>query len=286
MGKETQPIFFVSSGRSGTDMMKKMLNTYSNVEMHHEYLIHYLQPLSVRYYMGLTNLDEVCKTLKKLYGSAIYYSDYDIWGDSSNKLSWLIEGLNGVFPTAKFIHLVRDGRKVVSSFYHKLSDECYDDHSVAILQSYIDNPINIPQPPLEKKYWWPLPCSDATLQKKFQSFNQFQRICFYWGEVNRFIIDKLDGVPSNLIQTYKLEDIVSNRAILKNMLKFLNLHYTEDLFLMLQRPHNINIPRDYSLTGEQQTQLMEIAGDMMHHFGYDQTEEYRMNYHPEKVNQK
>lgn len=278
MSKKTQPFFIVSSGRSGTQMMEKLLSTFPNLEMHHEYLCTHVQPIAVRYYLGLMSFREVCETLAKLHGSAIHYSRADLWGDSSNKLSWLIEGLHELFPSAKFIYLVRDGRKVVSSFYHKLGDECYDDRSTAILQAYLDDPVKNPSPPPEKKYWWNLPRPGASQAEAFLSYNQFQRICFHWGEVNRFILDKLAKIAPERKRTYKLEELVSDSDLLRDMLAFLNLPYSDSLFSMLQRPHNVNVPRDYPLTKEQREQLMTLAGDMMRYFGYDQTEEYRMVY--------
>lgn len=263
--------------------MERLLKTFPNVEMHHEYLCTHVQPLAVRYYMGIASFKDVCDSLSSLHGAAINYSDRELWGDSSNKLSWLIEALDKLFPTAKFIYLVRDGRKVVSSFYHKLGDECYDDRSTAILQAYVDDPLVNPPPPPEKKYWWNLPRPGTTLSETFRNYKQFQRICFHWGEVNRFILNRLSEIDAGRKRTYKLEDLVSGHAVLHDMLAFLNLPYKEDLFPLLRRPYNVSVPQDYPLTNEQRAWLMEIAGDMMHYFGYDQTEEYRVVYHPEEL---
>ncbi len=258
--------------------MEKLLRTFPGVEMHHEYLCTHVQPLAVRYYMGFVSLEETCEALKKWHGAAIYLSDGDLWGDSSNKLSWLIEGLNILFPRAKFIYLVRDGRKVVSSFYHKLDEECYNDRSTKVLQGHIDDPARHPAPPPEKKYWWNLPRPDTALAEEFRHFDRFQRICFHWGEVNRFTLEKLEAIPPARKRTYKLEELVAQSAVLKDLLDFLGLPYSEALFQLLKRPHNVNRPEDHSLTPDQLSKLMAIAGDMMRHFGYEKTEEYRMVY--------
>jgi len=279
----TQPLFFIGSGRCGTHMMEKLFKNFPNVEIHHEYFGPYVMQLAVRYYMGMVTLQEVCDTLAKLHGTAIYYCDKDIWGDSSFKLSYVIEGLNKLFPMAKFIYLVRDGRKVVSSFYHKLAKECYDDRSIAILQSHIDNPERNPAPPPEKKYWWSIPRPGTSMARKFRTYDRFQRICFHWAEINRFILEKLDQVDPHRKRIYKLENLVSDHEALKDMLDFLNLPYDKELFTMLQRPHNVVTPVDYPLSEEQLAQLMEIAGDMMQYFGYDKTEEYKMIYDVEGI---
>ncbi len=263
-------------------MMEKLLTRFDNVEIHHEYLCKYVQPLGVKYYMGLVGLDETLKELDQLHAAALRSSDKELFGDSSNKLSWLIRPLSQLFPEAKFIHLVRDGRKVVSSFFHKLQDECYDDTSTAMLQAWVDNPAECPEPPPEKRYWWNLPEPTTPLAEEFRKYDQFERICFHWAEVNRVIIESLKNVDPVQHRTFKLEDLASQSDIVREMLEFLGLKYQGDDFEVMQRPHNVNIPRDFLLTGEQRIKFEKIAGSMMREFGYDQRDEYQVTYHPKK----
>src|SRR6185437_5898005 len=164
-----KPFFIVSSGRSGTAMLHKALSAVAGVEMHHEYMVQIVQPLAVKRYLGLIDRQETAKIIADTYGAAIRYSEATQWGDSSNKLSWLIPELAEAFPHARFVHLVRDGRKVASSYFHKLADECYDDRSTAMLQAHYDNPKSHPAPPPEKKYWWPLPRHGSADAEIFRS---------------------------------------------------------------------------------------------------------------------
>src|SRR5580692_11330014 len=130
------PFFIVSSGRSGTAMLHKALSSKPNVEIHHEYAVQITQPLAVKRYLGMIEETEARQTLEETFGAAIAQSRAAYWGDSSNKLSWLIPDLARLFPQARFVHLVRDGRKVASSYFHKLGAECYDDRSTAIFQAH------------------------------------------------------------------------------------------------------------------------------------------------------
>src|SRR5262249_47759062 len=123
------PFFIVSSGRSGTAMLAKALGLERNLRIEHEYMVHMVQPLAVRRHFGLASAQDACVLLRSTHGAAAHYATTSLWGDSSNKLSWLIADLAAVFPEARFVHLVRDGRKVASSYFHKLADECYDDRS-------------------------------------------------------------------------------------------------------------------------------------------------------------
>jgi len=151
-------------------MLEKVFNSYDSVEMNHEYLCNYVQPLAVKFYLGLIDKNTVKNKLEELHGASIYYSEKSLWGDSSNKLSWLIGPLNELFPDAKFIHLIRDGRKVVNSFYNKLGNECYDDKSTSILQSWVEKPNILLEPPPEKKYWWNVVKKESPFYKKFNKY--------------------------------------------------------------------------------------------------------------------
>ena len=62
-GLTTRPFFIVSSGRSGTAMLHKVLSAEGTVEMHHEYMVHIVQPLAVKRYMGWTVAPEATRIL-------------------------------------------------------------------------------------------------------------------------------------------------------------------------------------------------------------------------------
>jgi hypothetical protein len=203
----------------------------------------------------------------------VRHSTAKYWGDSSNKASWLIAELAALLPRAKFVHLVRDGRKVAGSYYRKLFAECYDDHSTAILQTHLDDPARHPAPPPEKKYWWPI-AADPT----FRAYNQFERIAWHWGEVNRVIFDALAVLPPERSHFARLEDLYVSPTGVKGLFQFLNLPYRDEHFAMFARPHNVNRPEDELLTPEQTMRFDSIAGAMMARLGYADRDEYVVNY--------
>src|ERR1700722_455535 len=173
--KKPSPFFIVSRGRSGTAMLHKALSSKPCVEMHHEYAVQITQPLAVKRYLGVIDGVKARQTLAETFGAAMAQSRAGYWGDSSNKLSWLIPDLAALFPQARFVHLVRDGRKVASSYFHKLGAENYDDRSTPILQAHHDDPARYPAPPPEKKYWWPMPRRCSADAGPFRVFSQFER---------------------------------------------------------------------------------------------------------------
>jgi Sulfotransferase family len=274
----TQPFFIVSSGRSGTAMLHKALSAAGDVDMQHEYMVHHVQPLCVRRYLGLADRAEALATLAETHVAAIRYSTAPHWGDSSNKLSWLILELAELLPDAKFVHLVRDGRKVASSYFHKLGNECYDDRSNTILQAHYDDPAHVPAPPPEKKYWWPVPHRNAPLAQQFRSFDQFERIAWHWAEINRTILSSLAVMDSRRHLFVRLEDLLVSPQLVRSLFGFLGLSYHEECFAVFARPHNVNRPEDRRLTAAQRMSFDSIASAMMDRLGYAERVEYVVNY--------
>ncbi len=273
-----RPFFIVSSGRSGTAMLHKALSAVAGVEMHHEYMVQITQPLAVRRYLGLIGAEEARRVIAETFGGAVRYSSAGHWGDSSNKLSWLIPDLAAAFPRARFVHLVRDGRKVASSYFHKLGDECYDDRATRILQAHYDDAAACPAPPPEKKYWWPLPRRQSADAIRFRSFSQFERICWHWAELNRLVLEELSLLSAERTLFVRLEELRTSPSEIRTLYEFLGMPYCDEAYGAFARPHNVNRPEDRLLDGVQRVQFEAIAGDMQARLGYAEQPEYVVNY--------
>jgi hypothetical protein len=268
MSADTKAFFIVSSGRSGTAMLHKALAAAGDIEMHHEYMVNIVQPLGVRRYLGLADAAEALRILNATHGAAIRVSEAAHWGDSSNKLSWLIPELAEMAPKAKFVHLVRDGRKVAGSYFNKLAAECYDDRSTSILRAHVEG--RSPAPPPEKKYWW-LPPPDLSL-------DQFGRIAWHWAEINRVILDALGRLPAERHMFVRLEDMLVSPALVRLLFAFLELPWRDEHFRVFTRPHNVNRPQDRPLSDAQRASFERIATPMMERLGYAERDEYAVNY--------
>src|SRR5262249_41368738 len=160
----------------------------------------------------------------------------------------LIPELAGLFPDARFVHLVRDGRKVAGSYFHKLGRECYDDRSTAILANYLNEPDKRPCPPPEKKYWWPQPQAHAPWAEGFPNFDRFDGRCWHWAEVNRVIRDGLEPLDDERKLLVRLEDLREQPSLVARLFTFLDRPYRDTYFSAFARPHNVNRPIDTPLT--------------------------------------
>lgn len=275
----TRPIFILGSGRSGTLQMTKLLDLICSVEVHHEYLFESILKTAVLYRMGVKGKEDVKRLLNSTHSPAVYYSEATYWVDSSNALPWIVEPLFELFPQAHFIHLLRDGRKVVSSFYNKFSEVMYNDRDLNIVRDWLSNPLKCVEPSSEKKYWRPFPIYDEPFSAEFVDFDRFQRLCYYWQDCNLGIKNTLKHIPKNQQTVLRLEDLVSQPPELERFLKIFDVAYEERFMDILKRPVNVHIPKNFLLTDVQNTQFDAIAGNAMRVFGYDGREEYQVEYH-------
>ena len=148
------PVFIISSGRSGTTLLRSMLVASGQIsippetqnihtlavkflayhglkwqdlsrlmvadfESHHNFFMWEtnLAPL----YQAVIDLPEESRTLETIidqvymFYAAEKFPDAKIWGDQSPIYTFQLPSLLKVFPHARFIHMLRDGRDVVSS---------------------------------------------------------------------------------------------------------------------------------------------------------------------------
>ena len=278
MGGSVTPVFIVGCGRSGTQALARMFDSIENTTMYHEYMIHHVQPLGVRYFHGAASREEVAKTVQRLHGAAIRFSDTPVWGDCSNKLSWFIDVLAEEFPSARFIHLVRDGRKVASSLFHKLGHECLDDISSRKMREWLDNPVLETMPPPEKKYWWPLAHDNDAEHSAYAGFDHFERIAFHWAQINREIARQLDALEQGQWMRVRLEDITRDKNLLEKVGQFAGCAIGPEQVDLMVKPHNVIKPVNYQLSEEQTEFFWKVAGDQMELFGYQNEAVYELSY--------
>ncbi|MDW7774300.1 MAG: hypothetical protein SCH71_15550 [Desulfobulbaceae bacterium] len=162
--------FIVTTGRSGSTSIAKYISSSDN-----HICLHEPEPTlineSTKYLYKQFSHQVMVETLKVTRPSHIKNKEY---GESNQKLSFIIPAINDAFPESKFIWLVRDGRDVVNSIY---SLGWYDPN---LLQQ---SPwqINLPQAPevgeLNNTQW--------------EAMSPFQKCCWYWSFTNKLIQQEL-----------------------------------------------------------------------------------------------
>lgn len=272
----TRPIFVIGSGRSGTRSIFRMLTGEAECAIHHEYQCLEVQKIAALYAMKVLSKAAAIKRLSGIYIPAVHHSKKRFWIDSSNKCSWIIELLVEIFPDAKFVLLTRNGKKVVPSFYYKLSQEMYDDEAVDTMMLWLSGSETV-EPPTEKRFWWFIPREPKRLEK-FKKYDQFERVCFHWAEVHRVALKQLEGLPENQYRIIKFEDFISTPSVVKSFCEFMGFGDTEFMLEYLKTPRNAFYPMDTNIPNSRLNDFESICGETMDLLGYDRGANYVVEY--------
>jgi Sulfotransferase family len=270
----TEPVFVVGTGRNGTRSIFRMLRGNPRIEAHHEYGCENIQKIACLFSMDLLRRDQAIEAVRAHYASAIRYSEKAIWLDSSNKASWVIDLLKEAFPRSRFIHLTRDPRRVVPSYYYKLREEMYDDKSVVALAHWIDAgcPADL-VPPSEKKYWWRLQLTpDHKVSSVEHQRSRFERCCVHWDVITRTIEASFARLDPATACTVRLEDLITDPQRIRDFLTFLGLDHSPFYYEFLQKPRNVFLPLEFNCTPPQLETLMTICGEQAATLGYRLTD--------------
>lgn len=147
----SSPIFIIGVGRSGTTLLRLMLDSHSHIAIPPEshFFVPYYRKYKVRDLGGkqevlevaqqilseprvrrwdlaihpeqldlrnCTNLPAIIEEIYRLYAKKC---GKEIWGDKTPIYSQYIYMLEKMFPTARYIHIIRDGRDVALSIMNQ-----------------------------------------------------------------------------------------------------------------------------------------------------------------------
>lgn len=149
----TTPFFIVGSGRSGSTLLRMILSGHSRVAIPPEtwYLLPLVELLPLSGALSCNQIDKAIEIMTQhyrwpdlkidaqefarqvhalenptlrdildvVYRQKIAEEKKEIWGDKTPPYVEIIPQLHRLYPEAKFLHLVRDGRDVTKSFHTK-----------------------------------------------------------------------------------------------------------------------------------------------------------------------
>jgi hypothetical protein len=177
--------FVLGTGRCGSTTIARVLDSLPGLACVHE-----PEPYLVReaydYLAGSLSKDELIQRLRETRGGHPAQPRY---GESNQKLSFMVAALRAAFPKADYLWLIRNGLAVVASTYYRewyIPNECHkDEWSAYRIQGGVVG---------------------AVAPDEWARMNSFEKNCWYWSWTNRKIRRDLEahGARWKLV---RLEDL-------------------------------------------------------------------------------
>ena len=266
--KGIKVIFIVSTGRTGTRFLARFFRSLSpKIDSRHEPDPDFLK-LGVNYARGLVSSERavnaiaerrlwICDELRK--------NNKNIYIESNNRYFSLIPLLWEIFPDAKIIHIVRDGRDVVRSTmnrdFYTPRDGIYFRKKMRLQAT---------------EFPYDAYCS------RWETMSQFEKVSWHWVRKDSFIHQTVKDDKRAI--TVKFEDIFNKESgyqRLWEMVDFMDIGIDKQIFqkqcvLSMDKKLNVSkkeeFPRWQDWSFEQRKQFLDIAGEYMKVYQYDISE--------------
>ncbi len=202
-----QLVFILSTGRSGSKAIAKLLDQHDDAECYHDTFTH-LNTWSCDFMYKKSGKEEIQKKLHSLYNSTSLGSR-KVYGQSDQKLAPLVPILSEMFPEAKFIWLIRDPYDFVNSAYARgwfdNSEFGYEKNK----NEFLNKRVTPSEFDAEHR------CNGAKLgvftEEEWKSMTAFERVCWYWSYWNSLIERNLNHISSKNSMVIKLEELENSK---------------------------------------------------------------------------
>ena len=261
---DSPPIFVVSTGRSGSMMLARVLAQLDGVLALHEPKPHLTTEGYLHWKGRLTN-EEAKKRIRAKRTSLIEQvaSNGISYLESSHYCSHFIPELHEMY-NARFVHLYRDGRAFVRSGLARdtwYGDETIGDQIKTWLRRSTIKPIG--------RHW-----IDHRLEPPKSLKTRVEKLSWLWVEINEIILQNLQQLPVNQYFSLRLEDVDTQN--IKSLCSFLGFDGVKDetinqmLHVASQRPNNSKSRNREKppWTEENEQQFSRIAIATMKKLGY------------------
>lgn len=204
-------LFFVlSTGRSGSKTISFTLSENPKVSCRHE-ISPFIIKLSTDYAYGRYSEDYFLDILDEVYGKSKRTPKGELLGESNQKLTVLAPLLHKLFPKAKFIWIIRNGKDVVSSIHGR--DWYWPEHKN-------DTELFNPNHRTWDNYRIEGDKVGQFTTEEWNNMTRFEKNCWYWVYWNDLIEDFFKSLPEEQKLMFKLEEFDQN---IDNIQSFLNV---------------------------------------------------------------
>lgn len=241
---ELDPVFVLSTGRCGTELLVKLFKLANAGVVFHEPHPQLVYASKLVYQSSRGNL----RASKLAFLAARYdelreaYLRGQRYIETNNRITFFADAIYELFPKSKFIHLVRHSgdfaRSGIRRRYYYGHD--YDDGRLTPVKT---NPIFI----------------------QWDNMSQLKKIGWLWNETNQYIESIKNKFASDRIITIKAENLFRDPSTFISICSFLDLSPPNEKKIksILKKPRNVQykgfFPRYTDWSDEQKQELIEVA---------------------------
>lgn len=250
--KDLQPIFFLSTGRTGTKLFTEIIKEHINIDVYHEPIPELIEESKIAYELYIDNpnnytlLNKSFSTLIKASRENYLFKSYcnnTTFIETNNRISFFAHSLKYLFPNAKFVFLYRHPGEFVRSGIRRGWYSGQHSHDLGRI----------------------VPTKKSIYYTKWQTFTKIQKISWLWYETNKFILNFAKSNPKNVKSLYFNNLDVHNCA---ELFEWLNI--TPDINIIktsLNSKINAQIQGDFpefkDWINNDKNDMLEIVQDLL-----------------------
>ena len=212
------PIFILSTGRSGSKFMTKLLTLSPQVAAFHEPrpTLEYFSNYAYHHQQGKNILSNMINAARMEFILDVFIKD-KIYIESNQCLTFFAPVIASLFKKAKFIHMIRHPgnfvRSAVRKGWHR-NDTIWESGRVKM--------------------------SD---QNQWNKLDQIEKLSWVWNITNLFIKNFFKQIKPERVISFKIEDISENNDTLKSLFSFIGIRDIEWEDLNQLRKEKVNFLR-------------------------------------------
>jgi len=252
--KDARCLFVLSTGRTGTTTLARLLGLSDEIEAFHEPSPQLLEERKTARWEVGENPGKYRHIFVRARGASLYraVSKNHMYAETSPRLTFFAPVISELLPSAKFLFVHRDPFEVVRSGMKR--------------GWYADHPAD---------YARVRPVGGEDFYEKWEDASPLEKVCWYWTVCNTFAIRFCQRVDSSRVLTIQSEDLFGG-AVVPNIFDFLGVEKPSEervervLKRKLNAQHEGTFPKREEWTSSMRKTLHRIAGETMARLGYSE----------------
>lgn len=250
--RKAQCLFVLSTGRTGTTTLARLLNLSEEIDAFHEPRPQLLEERQAARWELHTNKRKYRHIFIRARGAPLFQAVWKgrMYAETSARLTFFAPVIADLLPRAKFLFIHRNPVGLIRSGMKR--------------GWYVDHPAD---------YARIRPVRGEDFFDRWEQRSPFEKICWYWKVYNEFAIDFCRQIPSSRVLTFRASDLFEGTAV-PQIFEFLDVRQLSDDDVDRVLRKKLNAQQEGSFPEEDEWSscmygtLRRIAGDTMEKLCY------------------